>query len=299
MRFNLFALSDNAQDVCGNEILCPEKATLFGPCIVIRQEYPNIRTRSIDVDLSEHLGDHESTAEFVLGEFLDSSDSNLFIAHRNAHRWVQTYEPVTLDHAFTSESSFRQAGVYLITGGLGKVGMALSEFLAKNYRAKLVLTGLSNLPNKECRKTWFENHPVDDPMSLRIRALEKIEQLGGEVLYVNSNVADLDAMRAVIEQTYQRFGDLHGVIHGAGIVGDYLEIKDSKFETCDRHFQAKAHGFPVLEEVLDGKPLDFCLLLSSLASILGGIGETAYASSNNYMDMFAPQAQPIVICAMA
>ena len=284
---NLFALSDNAQDVCGNEILRPEKSTLFGPCIVIRQEYPNVRTRSIDVDLSEHLGYHESTAEFVLGEFLDSSDSNLFIAHRNGHRWVQTYEPVILDQAVTSGSSFRQDGIYLITGGLGKVGMAVSEFLAKNYRAKLVLTGRSYLPNKECRKTWLENHLLDDPVSVRIRALERIEQLGGEVLYVNSNVADLSGMQAAIEQTYQRFGALHGVIHGAGIVGDYLEIKDSNFETCNKHFQAKAHGLEVLEQVLEGKALDFCLLLSSVASILGGIGEAAYTSSSNYMDTFA------------
>ena len=43
----------------------------------------------------------------------------------------------------------------------------------------------------------------------------------------------------------------------------------------------------VLEEVLDGKNLDFCLLLSSLTSVLGGIGQAAYASSNIYMDSFA------------
>jgi acyl carrier protein len=96
-------------------------------------------------------------------------------------------------------------------------------------------------------------------------------------------------MRGVIEQAYQRFGTLHGVIHGAGIVGDdgYREIKDSDHGNCDGHFQAKAHGLLVLEQVLDGKALDFCLLLSSLTSVLGGIGQAAYASSNIYMDSFA------------
>src|SRR5262245_5459670 len=49
---NLFALSNNVQEVYGTEVLQPEKSTLLGPCMVIRQEYPNIHTRSIDLDLS-------------------------------------------------------------------------------------------------------------------------------------------------------------------------------------------------------------------------------------------------------
>jgi acyl carrier protein len=96
-------------------------------------------------------------------------------------------------------------------------------------------------------------------------------------------------MRGVVEQAYERFGTLNGVIHGAGIVGDdgYGEIKDSDCDTCHRNFKAKAHGLIVLEDVLDGRPLDFCLLMSSLTSVLGGIGQAAYASSNIYMDVFA------------
>jgi acyl carrier protein len=65
------------------------------------------------------------------------------------------------------------------------------------------------------------------------------------------------------------------------------EINDCHYDNCERHFQAKAHGSLVLEEVLDGKTLDFCLLVSSLTSVLGGIGHAAYASSNVYMDSFA------------
>src|SRR2546430_10610575 len=54
-------------------------------------------------------------------------------------------------------------------------------------------------------------------------------------------------MRGAIEQAYQRFGNLHGVIHGAGVVGEngYREIKDSNYDNCDSHFQAKAHGLLV------------------------------------------------------
>ena len=92
---NLFALSNNVQDVYGTETLRPEKSTVLGPCMVIRQEYPNIRTKSIDLDLSGHASELEAAADLVLGECLDC-DSSMFVAYRNAQRWVQTYEPVAI-----------------------------------------------------------------------------------------------------------------------------------------------------------------------------------------------------------
>jgi acyl transferase domain-containing protein len=265
---DLFALSNDVQEVYGTETLRPEKSTLLGPCMVIHQEYPNIRTKSIDLDLSGDAGEHESAVDLVLGECLDSG-SSMFVAYRNAQRWVQAYEPVVSDAPGHGRSSFREGGVYLITGGVGNIGIAISEYLARNYKAKLVLVGRSSTRGGD--------------------AIERIRTLGAQVAYVSANVADANAMRGAIEQAYQRFGALHGVIHAAGIVGDngLQEINDCHYGNCERHFQAKAHGLLVLEQVLDGKTLDFCLLVSSLTSVLGGIGHAAYASSNVYMDSFA------------
>lgn len=278
----LFALSSNTQDVCGTEILSPEKSTLLGPCMVLRQEYPNIRTRSIDVDFPEHALGYHSTAELTLGEFFES-DPAMFVAYRNGQRWVQTYEPVTLEHAVPSRSSFRKGGTYLITGGLGKVGIAISEYLAKSYKAKLVLVGRSSLS-----KAALNGHGGDG-VQAKLQAIERIEKLGGEVLYLAANAADRNEMRRVIERAHARFGVIHGVVHGAGIVKDgfFVEIAESTFEKCDPQFQAKAQSLMVLEELLEGEPLDFCLLLSSLSSVLGGLGAATYAAANIYMDTFA------------
>src|SRR4030095_4444294 len=280
---NLFVISNSAQDVTGTEILHPEKSTLQGPCTVIRQEYPNIRTKSIDVEVSANT---DSTADLLLGEFLNA-DSNLFVAYRNGQRWVQTYESLSFAEYVLGRSSFKKGGVYLITGGHGDVGITISEYLAKNYQAKLVLVGRSALPDRKVWKALSDTYDANDPVHERIRRLERIEQLGGEVVYMTANVADANGMMPVLDQAYDSFGALHGVIHAAGIVGDYLEIKDATVANCDRHFQAKAHGLIVLEKVLEGRQLDFCLLLSSLASVLGGLGQVTYASANIYMDMFA------------
>jgi acyl transferase domain-containing protein len=265
---NLFALSNNIQDVYGTEILRPEKSTLLGPCMVIRQEYPNIHAKSIDLDLSEDPSEHESAADLVLGDCLES-DSSMFVAYRNAQRWIQTYAPVVLPTPGHRLSSFRESGVYLITGGLGTIGIAISEYLARKYKANLVLVGRSCTRGRD--------------------TIERIQAQGAKVVYVNANVADASDMRAAIEQAYQRFGTLHGVIHAAGIVSDngLQEINDCHYDNCERHFQAKAHGLLVLEDVLEGRNLDFCLLVSSLTSVLGGIGHAAYAASNVYMDSFA------------
>ncbi len=283
----LFAFSDNVHEVIGTETVCPEKATLLGPCMVIRQEYPNIRVKSIDIAVSGDAAERAATADLLVGELLDP-DASLCVAHRNGQRWVQTYEPVAPGNA-GHRSSFRQGGVYLITGGLGKIGVAISEYLAERYAARLVLVGRSRLPGRDSWDEWIGSHPADDPVRARIDTLRRIETLGGEVWYANASVADATAMRAVIEQAYRRFGALHGVIHGAGIVGadGYREIKESDPDNCAGHFEAKAHGLVVLEHALHAKPVDFCLLLSSLTSVLGGIGQAAYAASNIYMDAFA------------
>ena len=282
----LFALTNNVQQVLGTEILCPEKSTLLGPCIVIRQEYPNIRTKSIDLDFTGSGNEHESAADLVCGEFIDP-DSCLFVAHRNGQRWVQIYESIAASDAGRDRlPAFRKRGVYLITGGLGSVGVTIAEYLATTYGAKLVLVGRSSMPDRE---SWNLDAELDEGVRAKIRTLKNLEALGGEVLYVSANVSDGNAMRGAIDQAYRRFGVLNGVIHGAGTIGDgvYREIKDSDFDDCDGHFRAKAEGALVLEDLLEGIPLDFCLLLSSLTSILGGIGQAAYAASNIYLDAFA------------
>ena len=108
-------------------------------------------------------------------------------------------------------------------------------------------------------------------------------------MVAGADVADEAQMRAVIAQARERFGALHGVIHAAGIVGEasIRAIQETDLADCERQFQAKVYGPLVLEKVLEGADLDFCLLQSSLASILGGLGFAAYAAANSFLDALA------------
>ena len=284
----LFVLSDRLHDVSGVEPVCAEKAPLLGPCMVIRQEYPNVRVQSLDVDAHDDPGSCDRAVDLVLREFADP-DSSPCVAHRNGQRWIQAYEPVQLPEFPKCGSQFRTRGVYLITGGLGKVGIALSEYLAEQYQARLVLLGRSALPVREEWDAWVESHAADDPVRTRIEAIRRVETLGAEVIYADVDVADIPSLRAAVDQAVQRFGALHGVVHAAGVIGPgaHLEIKDCDPASCEAAFRAKAGGVLALRTVLEGMPLDFCLLISSMASVLGGIGHATYAASNLYLDAFA------------
>src|SRR2546430_15617614 len=105
--------------------------------MVIRQEYANARVKSIDVDfdVAAPASEHDAAADRLVGELLDS-DASLCVAYRNGQRWVQTYERVVPGNT-AHRSPFRQGGVYLITGGLGKIGVAISAAPAARYRARL------------------------------------------------------------------------------------------------------------------------------------------------------------------
>ena len=267
----LFAVSQGAHDVVGTETLNADASTMLGPCMVIRQEYPNIRVTNVDVADVENREAASATADLVAGE-IASEHTDLFVAYRGGQRWVQTYERTAPHAPRDGRAPFRERGVYLITGGVGSIGSAIATYLAGRYKARLVLVGRAAVPR--------------DPELLR-----RIEQRGGEAMYISANVTDARAMRHAIDESRRRFGALHGVIHGAGIVGDegYREIKDSDPAYCDTHFEAKAHGLRVLRVALGDTRVDFCLLLSSLTSVLGGIGQAAYASANIFMDAFARQ----------
>ncbi len=285
---DLFVISNGIQEVHGKEALDPQKSTILGPCMVVSQEYPNIRTKSIDLELPDDSKTYDLIVEQVLGELL-SPDLEMFVAYRNSQRWVQTYEGVELDSPGPDDSAFRNGGVYLITGGLGHIGYEISKYLAKNYQAKLVLVGRSKMPAKNSWDSWIANHPADNSITKAIGKITSIEAQGGEVLYIDAAVEDLSSMRTVIEQANTVFGDLHGVIHAAGVVEEqsYREVKAVDSEHGDAHFRVKARALLVLEDLLDGKELDFVLLISSLTSVLGGIGHAAYASSCIYLDSFA------------
>jgi len=184
--------------------------------------------------------------------------------------------------------AFRDNGIYLITGGLGGVGLILAEGLYKHLGARLVLVGRTAVPCREEWEEYLKTHEAGDAVSGKIRAVMELESMGAEVLAMSGDVSNENRMRAVVEEAEKRFGAIHGVIHAAGIVeGDSVQtLRSLDKKACMEQFMPKVYGLLVLEKIFRGKRLDFCLLMSSMSSILGGLGFGAYSAANLFMDGF-------------
>jgi NADP-dependent 3-hydroxy acid dehydrogenase YdfG/acyl carrier protein len=266
------AVASNSLQQVGNEsVLFPERAMLHGLCRVIPQEYPSISCMTIDFLLTEP-GTRE---EALLLENLicDLTDKPTYsaLAYRQNFRWVQVFEPVKLTTVDGSHLPLRERGVYLITGGLGGIGLELAHYLAHTVHAKLVLIGRSA--------------PSEDALE----RLSDIESLGAEVIVLNADVTDLGEMSVVKEQALQRFSKIDGAIHAAGIAGGGL-IQLKTQAQADAVLSPKVKGTRVLKELFDNENLDFLLLCSSGASIFGGIGQADYCAANAFLDAVAYSA---------
>ena len=304
-------IADQLFEVAAGDRVEPAKATLLGPCRVLPQENPRLTLLPIDVTLPSSGppgGDAaELTAELAahLAAELGAGEPELGLAYRGGRRFVQQLIPLRLDPpqprpdpapqpdakaaGDLTAPPWRERGVYLITGGLGGVGLLLAAELAARCRARLVLTARSPLPPRGAWESCIAADPAG-PLAERLRRLLAIEAAGAELLVVAADVADEAAMRDLLAAAEARFGALHGVIHAAGITAGpslYRPAVEIGVEESEAQFQPKARGTYVLERLLAGRRLDFAVLVSSNAASLGGLGYVAYAAANAFLDAFA------------
>jgi acyl transferase domain-containing protein len=261
----LTVVSRSACAVTGLEAARPEAATLRSLVQVVPQEHPSLRCRGLDVTL--RADDQASlTATAIVADLGLKLDQPL-VARRGHQLWVPDYQELARPPA--GHGLLRQGGVYLITGGLGAIGLTLAHHLAKNYRAKIALVSRKSMP-----------------AAGRLRA---IEQAGGGLTVGIADVADEAAMQAFVEKVEANFGPLNGVIHAAGIVGEAARRPFAKASRADVNtlLWAKLYGTQVIEQLFAERPLDFVCLMSSLAVDLGGAGLGPYAAANCALDAFA------------
>lgn len=279
-------VSNHVQQVTGEDVVSPEKATVLGPCKVLPQEHRHITCRSIDVVL--HQSSSRQADELVdrlVAELL-WEPADPIVAYRGQRRWRPVWQAVRVDHADRLPGRLREGGVYLITGGLGGIGLVLSEYLARSLRARLVLTSRSGFPGRHEWKRWLATHDEGDETVTRIRRLEALEGLGAEILVVKADASDLGQMQSAVNEGRRRFGEIHGVIHAAGVPGaGVMQLK--RPEVAASVLAPKAKGALVLEAVFKDAPLDFLVLCSSTLAIAGGIGQVDYCAANTFLDVFA------------
>ncbi|HLJ87442.1 MAG TPA: SDR family NAD(P)-dependent oxidoreductase, partial [Candidatus Angelobacter sp.] len=285
----LWVVATKSVSVESSDTLAPEKSGLLAICRIAQQEHDGLSCSVIDVQTAETPAGQLQVCDHLMKE-VSRSQMDSLIAYRGRNRWLQNFEQAALQPGDHANNPLRPGGVYLITGGLGAVGLMIAQHLATKWKAKLALVGRSTLP---ARVEWPDilERQSNDLVSRRISALIALEQ-ESEVEILNADVADYEAMRASIERCYERFGVLDGVIHAAGITNGptvFCSIRELNPEAFAIQARPKVRGMYVLHRILRDKDIPFVLALSSNAAVLGGLGFAAYAAANAFMDAFANQ----------
>ena len=282
------AASETAVVESGDRIV-PEKAMLLGALKVMGQEDARLACRSVDAGAAEPgTPAWERRTDRILAEILSPAEEAA-AAWRGGLRFAQAWEPAPIEKGAPHTRRPQNHGVYLVTGGLGRVGMLIAGWLARLAGARLVLTRRTPFPPRAEWDAWLAAHPADDETGRRILAIRQMEAAGAEVTIHTVDVADEAAMRRVIEDARLRFGRLDGVIHAAGVVGGPSldrRLATLSREDAEAQFRAKVVGARVLERVVPPEA-DVVLLVSSMSAVLGGFGFGAYAAANAYLDALA------------
>jgi phthiocerol/phenolphthiocerol synthesis type-I polyketide synthase E len=286
----IIVASAGAQSVLDEPVRRPEAAVSFGPVLVLPTEVQGLRMRSVDLDFPDATIDSEAASRMLVEEAA-SADKEAFVARRRGRRWVRRFERLEPSAIDASALPLKQGGVYLITGGLGGIGLKLAGWLAETVAARLLLTARRRLPPREDWEALLARPEASDWSVPVIRAIGEIEAAGGAVITVAADVADQAAMTKAIEAARLSWGPLDGVIHSAGIPGTgRLAFLKEKTELHDV-LPPKLDGLNVLITLLGDKPLDFIALMSSINSVVGNPGACDYASANAVLDSFVESAR--------
>lgn len=272
------------QQIGSEPVLNPVQGMVQGILKVIPQEHPHIRCRSIDI--SDPIDENQLFDELTGEPHRHVSQPD--IAYRSNQRWVRAYEPVPLATLTSPQKqckTLKPGGVYLLTGGTGGMGLTLAQYLAKNYQARLVLVSRSPLPP---RQQWENLATQPNPLAPKLKILLDLEKNQAQLLTLSADVANLQDMENVFQQSQQHFGEINGIFHLAGLLHgpSFQGLTSLSVKNCELQFQSKVYALLVLEELQKKCSLDFCVIASSIASVLGGVAFAAYASANAFIDAY-------------
>ncbi|MER5950470.1 type I polyketide synthase [Streptomyces sp. NPDC001904] len=250
-------------------------ATLFGLAKVIGQEYD--ATDVFCLDIAE-----DTDAEAVCTELLGARTPTL-VALRDGLRYVAQLAPAHLGEEPTG-TPMRSGGVYLITGGLGGLGLTVADHLSRTVPGvRLALVGRTRLPERE---EWAE--VTDAKLRSQIDALRTLADNGAVVRSFSGDVTDEAAMERVVAEVRGELGPIGCIVHAAGVAGDgFLFRKDA--ETFRRTLDPKVLGANVLDRVTQDDPPDYMVNFGSTVAIFGAAGQSDYTAANAYLDAFAEQ----------
>ncbi|MDF1744080.1 MAG: SDR family NAD(P)-dependent oxidoreductase [Gimesia sp.] len=256
----------------------PIQSQFWGFGRALGAEHPEFHCRLIDVETSD-LTDDSELADSVVEYILNDTPENQIAIRSNRYfvpRLQSTRFPSIDDVEFPIDSE----GSYLITGGLGMLGRQAGLWLANKGAAHVVL--VSRRP----------------PHESTLELISEIEKLNCRVMIHQADSSSREDMQQLCNKFGTDWPTLKGVIHAAGVLDDGL-IADQSWERFEKVLEPKVLGASLLDELTRDFDLDFFVLYSSAASLLGSPGQTNYAAANGFLDGLADRRRQLGLPAIS
>ncbi len=269
----VWVVTQNGQAVAtGDTLTGLPQASLWGMGKVIAMEHPELRY--VMVDLPPDSADVMASrlmSELKFSQQVSQSQENQ-VAYRSNQRYVARLARHQLEQRENTEDALATLPVfndatYLITGGTGGLGLEVARWLGEQGARHLVL---------------MARRPPQAEVSQQI---ETLEQAGVSITLVQADIADFAQLTQVIAGLSPEY-PLKGIIHTAGVLDDGVIQRQSR-ERFAKVMAPKIQGAWNLHVLTQGMSLDFFVLFSSVASILGGAGQANYAAANAFLDALA------------
>ena len=254
----------------------PAQALIWGLARVISLEHPS-RFGAV-IDLGQGESPKESAAA-IWREIGDLGEEDA-VAFRDGRRLVPRV--VRSPAPQSGHLALRKDASYLVTGGLGGLGLRVAHWMAEHGAGHLVLLSRRDFPE---RVHWREL-ASDDAHYEMVQSIVAMEELGTCVTVARGDVADEKAMRSLFKSLGQTDFPLRGIIHAAvDMTGG--PISEMDLVSFNKMCRAKALGGWVLHRLTLSAELDFFVLFSSTTALWGAAGLAHYAAANQALDLLA------------
>ena len=256
------------------------QAPVWGLGRVVAQEHPMFWGGLMDLGLRTSLPNDDA---HQLWREISVPDGDDQIAFRQGRRYVARLVRKRRPDSLEAPLKWRTDGAYLITGGLGDLGLSVARWMVEQGARRLILMGRTQLPP---RTQWNSAEP-GSRLAHQIGAIRAMEALGASVHLASVDVADERQLGAFLDEfRAEGWPPIRGVVHAAGVLQDGLLVQlDS--EALNSVLRPKMMGAWLLHRLLEDTPLDFFVLFSSAGSLIGQPGQGNYAAANAFLDALA------------